>query len=45
MAGERGFEPRIWASALWHGEWEAERTVVTYLLCVFGDVDVPGINA
>ena len=32
MAGERGFEPRIWACALWHGEWEGERPVITYLL-------------
>jgi pimeloyl-ACP methyl ester carboxylesterase len=44
MAGERGFEPRIWASALWHREWKAERSVVTYLLYVSGDVDGRGFS-
>ena len=32
MAGERGFEPPIRASALWQREWEAERSVTTYRL-------------
>jgi hypothetical protein len=32
MTGERGFEPRISACALWQREWEAERSVITYRL-------------